>query len=241
MFSLFNILNSCCSKEAFHDSYQIELDCEQRPKDLEEMASMLNDKLGFIIIYTDQNELIAINEALKDKDFDMIFNEKFTQIYINKERKIAEDFLSAINYQHKSFKIVAMIVKVVNNKIDSTSVIDSITDDEITNDKVKVFIYANQYKLIRLSSEPMENDPNTALICFVSPNRTKMFERGFKKQQKVSELYKFVTTKINDIFGISSKKDFLLAIYPSKVLSNKEMSIEQEKLFPRAVIQIREI
>lgn len=91
-----------------------------------------------------------------------------------------------------------------------------------------------------LPSEPSHDDKNATSIVFRYPNDDTRKERRFLKTDKISILYDFVASLGTDMFEESNEFD-LITPFPVKIFSDMEKTLEEEKLFPNAVIQIREI
>lgn len=89
-----------------------------------------------------------------------------------------------------------------------------------------------------LSSEPEEGE-NTALVIFRYPHSEQRAQRRFLKSDKIDMLYTFVRSLGNDIFEDSGEFE-LITPFPFKVFSDKNKTLEEEKLFPNAILQIRE-
>ena len=91
-----------------------------------------------------------------------------------------------------------------------------------------------------LPDEPSSSEVNSTLIIFRYPHSEQRRERRFMKSDKVSTLYLFIESLGADMFEESN--DFeLITPFPMKIYNNKEATLEEEKLFPNAVLQIREI
>ena len=101
---------------------------------------------------------------------------------------------------------------------------------------------ANLAKMI-LSEEPEENDPDACHIVFRVPDGEKNIERKFFKSDKIAVLYNYIKSIGREIFMEPDSTDFeLLCIgFPPKNLEDKKNNtLEEEGLFPNAIIQIRE-
>jgi hypothetical protein len=95
-------------------------------------------------------------------------------------------------------------------------------------------------KMRTLPEEPEKDNPNSCYIIFRYPDGSRRAERRFLKTEKLEVLYDFVDSLGADIFEESDKYD-LIQPFPLKIYSEKQNTLEQEKLFPNAVLQIREI
>ena len=87
-----------------------------------------------------------------------------------------------------------------------------------------------------------ENNPNATKIILRYPDGEKTIERRFIKYEKIEILYLYVKSLGREIFTEEESNDFeLIFRFPSKNLENsKKYTLEQEGLFPNAVIQVRE-
>ena len=86
----------------------------------------------------------------------------------------------------------------------------------------------------------LENDQNSTKIIFRYPDLNRRIERRFLKTDKVETLYNFVDSLGKEIFSESDNYQ-LVQTFPNKSFSDRERSLEDEGLFPNAIIQIREI
>ena len=77
---------------------------------------------------------------------------------------------------------------------------------------------------------------------FRYPTGEKNIERRFLKTEKIEILYFFVKSKGREIFFENDSNDFdLLYGFPPKNLENfKDKTLEEEGMFPNAIIHIRE-
>ena len=93
-----------------------------------------------------------------------------------------------------------------------------------------------------LPEEPNEDNPNVSKIVLRYPDGGKTIERRFLKTDKINVLYLFVRSKGREIFFEQESNDFdLIFGFPPKNLDNsKNNTLDDEGLFPNALIQIRE-
>jgi len=93
--------------------------------------------------------------------------------------------------------------------------------------------------LSTLPDEPSALNEDSTLIIFRYPHSELRRERRFLKSDKIEILYLFVKSLGSDMF--EENEDFeLITPFPMKVYSDMQRSLFDEKLFPNAVIQIRE-
>jgi hypothetical protein len=90
-----------------------------------------------------------------------------------------------------------------------------------------------------LPKEPLEENKEATLIVFRYSDGSGRSQRRFLKTEKISVLYDFIDT-LGDIF-LESDKYELIQTFPMKVYHDKNKTLEEEGLFPNAVLQIREI
>jgi hypothetical protein len=93
-----------------------------------------------------------------------------------------------------------------------------------------------------LPEEPDEKNPDISQIILRYPDGEKTIERRFLKTDKVNDLYLLVKSRGREIFFEQESNDFdLIYGFPPKNLENsKNITLEDEGLFPNAIIQIRE-
>ena len=93
-----------------------------------------------------------------------------------------------------------------------------------------------------LPSEPDDSNPDKTTILFRYPNGSSNIERKFLKNDKISLLYDFVDTLGRDIYTEDNYYKFeLIQTFPFKRYNNKDKTLEEEGLFPNAMLQIKEI
>ncbi len=96
------------------------------------------------------------------------------------------------------------------------------------------------YKKRNLPVEPVSTDPNSTHILFRYPDDSgRRSERRFYKQDTIKDLYNFVES-LEDVEFNKEGKFELIQTFPFAVFTDKEKTLEEEKLFPNAVLQIRE-
>ena len=95
----------------------------------------------------------------------------------------------------------------------------------------------------QLPEEPSDDDPNKCIIMFRYPDGEKTVQRKFLKTDKVSLLYTFVKSLGRDIYTENTEKNFsLVQPFPFKNYNeSQDNTLEQEGMFPNAVLQIRTV
>ena len=112
----------------------------------------------------------------------------------------------------------------------------------LKNNNKKYEDEANFAKMF-LSEEPKGNDNNICHIIFRFPDGEKSIERKFYKTDKVAILYDYIKSIGREIFTEPDSTDFdiLCLCFPPKNLEDsKNRTLEEEKLFPNSVLQIKE-
>ena len=93
----------------------------------------------------------------------------------------------------------------------------------------------------KVVSEPDINEPNVTTICFRYPDGEKRVDRRFLKSHTVQNLYDFVTSLGKEIYSEENNSHFsLYQPFPPKKYEQMDNTLENEGLFPNAIIQIRE-
>ena len=92
-----------------------------------------------------------------------------------------------------------------------------------------------------LPKEPSDDDPNKCTIMFRFPDGEKTVERKFLKSDKISLLYTYIQSLGREIYDEKSEKDFsIVQPFPFKNYNDlKNNTLEQEGMFPNALLQIR--
>lgn len=90
----------------------------------------------------------------------------------------------------------------------------------------------------RLLPEPSESDPNVSVIKFRLPNGS-IVERKFLKQWRVEQLYYYIGSMDDVLLEEDSSFD-LIQNFPKKEYTDQDKTLEEEGLFPKVSIQVRE-
>ena len=99
---------------------------------------------------------------------------------------------------------------------------------------------AEKYKS-KFLIEPDKDNPDCCTICFRYPDGDKRRDRRFLKTDKIKILYEYITSLGNEIYTEDGNGVFsLYQPFPPKKYDNMESTLENEGLFPNAVIQIKE-
>ena len=95
--------------------------------------------------------------------------------------------------------------------------------------------------LMKIVEEPDINNPEVTTICFRYPDGEKIKNRRFLKSHKIQNLYDYVTSLGEEIYTEKQNKNFTLhQPFPPKIYNNLENTLEQEGLYPNALVQIKE-
>ena len=97
--------------------------------------------------------------------------------------------------------------------------------------------------LKQLPPEPSDDDPNKCTIMFRFPDGEKTVQRKFLKSDKISLLYTYVKSLGKAIYNDPEDEGFsLVQPFPFKNFNDlQENTLEQEGMFPNAVLQIRTV
>ena len=99
---------------------------------------------------------------------------------------------------------------------------------------------AEKYKA-KFVAEPDKDNPDCCTICFRYPDGDKRRDRRFLKTDKIKILYEYIKCLGNEIYTEDGNGVFsLYQPFPPKKYDNMESTLENEGLFPNAVIQIKE-
>ena len=93
----------------------------------------------------------------------------------------------------------------------------------------------------KFEQEPDEYNQDCCIICFRYPDGEKTNIRRFLKNDTIKELYDYIKSLGNEIYTEEGNGVFSLnQPFPPKKFENMENTLENEGLFPNAVIQIKE-
>ena len=166
-----------------------------------------------------------------------------------------DDFLNAI---YKSLEKIGMkknYDKSYDNLTDGEILerqreeIENLENDELKQKEIEnkvneiqkeIETKANEIKK-EIVDEPSKDDPNCTIICFRYPDGEKRIDRRFLKSHKIKNLYDYVTSLGKEIYTEEDNNSFsLYQAFPPKKYENMENTLEEEGLFPNAIIQIKE-
>ena len=115
------------------------------------------------------------------------------------------------------------------------------------DEKIKQESIENEIKnkakdaLMKIVEEPDKDNPEATTICFRYPDGETTKNRRFLKSHKIQNLYDYVTSLGEEIYTEKQNKNFtLLQPFPPQIYDNLENTLEQEGLYPNALVQIKE-
>jgi FAS-associated factor 2 len=98
-----------------------------------------------------------------------------------------------------------------------------------------------QRKKQSLPSEPAQGDPNACDIVIRLPVTGNRISRRFLKSDKIQTLYHYIDSLGDEVqFENHTGEYVIMQSIPRKVFADREKSLQEEGLFPRAMLQIKE-
>ncbi len=201
------------------------------------LKNFLENKLGFIILYSNEGDLILFNEIKKDNAINSILLSSYKEIYKPVNSHFGQNILKILDivYNNNFFPLFLIIVTLKNERtLNSKCLLTYLQRNEIDQNSIKTIIKVNQYKNNTIIPEPRNTYSNANHICkllFKFPDG-KIIERNFLKNDKIENLYKFIQVSNVDY-------DFnLVQLYPYKIFKDMKKTLEEEDLFPSSVVQI---
>ena len=163
---------------------------------------------------------------------------------INKTNNIPKRTISSEKYNILSD---AEILEKQKKEMESLERQEQIKEEELKKEKLneekkikEIEKKANEAKT-KIVAEPSEDNPNCTTICFRYPDGEKRQDRRFLKTNTIQNLYDYVTSLGKEIYTEEDNHSFsLYQPFPPKKYDNMNNTLEEEGLFPNAVIQIRE-
>ncbi len=230
---------SCCSNNSMTDSDAI-LDRDtsgNHELNVFNLKKILDNKLGLIILYSNERDLIIFNEVKKDNTINSILSNSYKEIYNPIKSNFSQSIIKILdidnNNQH--FPLLLIIITLKNERtLNSKCLLSFLQKNEIDENSIKNIIKQYQYKNNTILPEPRSTSHNAnhiSKILFKFPDG-KIIERNFLKNDKIINLYKFIQcSDINYEFN-------LIQLYPYKIFNEMNHTLEEEDLFPSSVIQI---
>ena len=210
---------------------------------------------SFIFCYNNSNE----NIFGKDNIFEMINGEniiisQFYESLVNSLNKIKKDTKLNENegkniQENNEFNSLTDAEILQKQKNDMEQLEKNVQDEEEEiqlENKKKKELFEKIEKMAeglkpKFEQEPDQDNPDCCTICFRYPDGEKTKIRRFLKNDKIKELYDYVKSLGNEIYTEEGNGVFSLnQPFPPKKFENMENTLENEGLFPNAVIQIKE-
>lgn len=208
------------------------------------------------------------DKNVNNPSFIFCYNSNRNNISFN-ERNILtileNEAITLENFHNKLIESLGKINKNIKNKVRRNDKYDILTDGEVLENQKKEIEALEreeerkQQKLIKeekklkeiekkaniaknnIEEEPKEDDPDCTTIIFRYPDGEKRIERRFLKTNTIQHLYNFVTSLGKEIYTEEENNTFsLYQPFPPKKYENMNNTLEEEGLFPNAIIQIRE-
>ena len=209
------------------------------------------------------------DKNINNPSFIFCYNNNRNNISLNKSNVLAilenESTITLENFNNKLIESLEKINKNITNKVKADNNYNSLTDAEILekqkNDMEALEQQAqreeqqlikeekilkeieNKAKIAKnkIEEEPEENNPDCTIIIFRYPDGEKRIERRFLKSHTIQNLYDFVTSLGKEIYTEEENNTFsLYQPFPPKKYDNMKNTLEEEGLFPNAIIQIKE-
>jgi FAS-associated factor 2 len=93
----------------------------------------------------------------------------------------------------------------------------------------------------RLGTEPDQSNPDVCTIVFRLPIGGERLTRRFLKEDKIEILYDYIDSLGDKVsFESTSGNYVIMQSMPKKEYREKDKTLQQEGLFPRAMLQIKE-
>ena len=143
------------------------------------------------------------------------------------------DYLE-INQNINEFSLLILIITLKREThLNPKCLVTYIKDEKIDDKSIKELIKYNQYKNFSITPEPININSNRIVkIQFKYPDGIQTLERNFLKEDLIDSLYKFIKyTNIGYDF-------YLIQRFPYKIYNVMTNTLEQENLYPSAVVQI---
>ena len=201
------------------------------------LKNTLENKIGFIILYSNERDLILFNEVKKDNEINSILLNSYKEIYKPVNSNFGQNVLKILDivYKNNFFPLFLIIVTLKNERtLNSKCLLTYLQRNEIDENSIKHTIKINQFKnntIIKKKKNTYSNANHICKLLFKFPDG-KVIERNFLKNEKIEQIYKFIQVSNIDY-------DFnLVQLYPYKIYNDKNKTLEEEDLFPSSVIQI---
>ena len=246
---MLNLLMSCCSNDHCNDDEcLLTFDSYSHYKEgiSAFIVQTLNNKIGFVYLYSGDSDLMYVNEVKKDKAVLDVLCCCYKEYYYNKGSTFAKDFQTCTNVKYNN-AVCVVVVQSEGSELSNKWVIAVVKDNDISYKMLRKVILCNQYRNTKVTPEPLTLNTFTPHECiteitFRLPNGNNVIKRKFTIKDTISSLYTFIKSKAHEIFNEDkiSIKYKLVIPHPYKQLTQLTNTIENEKLYPTAIIQIEE-
>ncbi len=235
---MFSLLSCCTGNNNTSDADALlHQDSLSNTINIYNLKNTLENKIGFIILYSNERDLILFNEVKKDNEINSILLNSYKEIYKPVNSNFGQNVLKILDivYKNNFFPLFLIIVTLKNERtLNSKCLLTYLQRNEIDENSIKHTIKINQFKNNTIIAEPKNTYSNANHICkllFKFPDG-KVIERNFLKNEKIEQIYKFIQVSNIDY-------DFnLVQLYPYKIYNDKNKTLEEEDLFPSSVVQI---
>ena len=235
---MFSLLSCCTGNNNTSDADALlHQDSLSNTINIYNLKNTLENKIGFIILYSNERDLILFNEVKKDNEINSILLNSYKEIYKPVNSNFGQNVLKILDivYKNNFFPLFLIIITLKNERsLNSKCLLTYLQRNEIDENSIKHTIKINQFKNNTIIAEPKNTYSNANHICkllFKFPDG-KVIERNFLKNEKIEQIYKFIQVSNIDY-------DFnLVQLYPYKIYNDKNKTLEEEDLFPSSVIQI---
>lgn len=215
------------------------------------ISSLLSDNLllpTFLFAYNDRNNLTFNRSSVAERLVGIISIETFKNTLLNvidskqKNKKNVSAFSNAeiIEQQKRDLENLERIEEMKKNQ-EREAILREKQAQKKEEERQKELMLKAEKAKITLPEEPSQDDPNSTSIVFRYPDGEKRVERRFLKTNKVQTLYDFVFSLGKEIYTEPDYSKFsLIQPFPFKTYDNMDKTLEEETLFPNAVLQIKE-
>lgn len=169
-----------------------------------------------------------------DYDYDYISEEESDQSHANIIKKQQQE-MRKLERQEEEERYKLQLEKEFKKKKEQEE--KELLDKKLEEQKQRE--HMTLFKRKQLPVEPPSTEPNSTHILFRFPDGVNRSERRFFKHDTIGDLYTYIESLENLDFNTHDKFE-LIQTFPFAIFSDNAKTLEEEKLFPNAVIQIRE-
>ena len=215
------------------------------------ISSLLPDNLllpAFFFAYNDRNNNTFNRSSVAERLEGTISVETFKNVLLNvidskqKNKKKTPAFSNAeiIEQQKRDLEKLERIEE-MKKKQEREALLREKQAQKEEEERLKELMLKAEKAKRTLPEEPSKDDPNSTSIVFRYPDGEKRIERRFLKTNKVQILYDFIFSLGREIYTEPDYTKFsLIQPFPFKTYDNMDKTLEEESLFPNAVLQIKE-